>query len=347
LADEAAGMAFGWGIVGTGNIAHRFAADLAHAPGARIAAIHSRSSHTGEEFCGAFGVDRAYTHLDALLADSAVDAVYIATPNALHAEQALQTIAAGKPVLVEKPLALSTDDADRIEAAASAKGVFVMEAMWTRFLPAVQRAKARVAAGDIGSVTAIRANLSYIREEGAGSRFFDVEGGGALFDLGVYPISLTLHLLGRPNSVSGRWKAAHSGVDKSAEIELRYDGATAELSCGFDRVGENSFLIEGTGGTLRLKAPFLKAQRLTHYPGAKGASLSEEGGSLSKILDRLSIGGRKVEKRPFPGGGLQFEAIAVMEAIRQGRTGSELMPLADSKAVLSIIEKVLSQPPST
>jgi predicted dehydrogenase len=339
-------MAFGWGIVGTGGIAHRFAADLAHAPGARIAAVQSRSIEKAREFRTAFGVDRTYTELDALLADSAVDAVYIATPNALHAEQALQAIAAGKPVLVEKPMALSTADAERIEKASLARGVFVMEAMWTRFLPAVQRAKAKIAAGDIGSVTAIRANLSYSREEVAGSRFFDAQGGGALFDLGVYPISLTLHLLGCPNSVSGRWQAAHSGVDRSAEIDLHYDGAIAGLSCGFDRVGENSFLIEGTGGTLRLKAPFLKAQRLTHYPGAKGASLSEEGGSLSKMLDRLSIGGRRVEKRPFLGGGLQFEAIAVMEAIRQGRTGSELMPLADSKAVLSIIEKVLSQPPS-
>ncbi|MGB3540639.1 MAG: Gfo/Idh/MocA family oxidoreductase [Mesorhizobium sp.] len=339
-------MAFGWGIVGTGGIAHRFAADLAHAPGARIAAVHSRSAEKAGEFRTAFGVDRTYTDLDALLADSAVDVVYLATPNALHAKQALQAIAAGKPVLVEKPLALSTADAERIEKASLAKGVFVMEAMWTRFLPAVRRASARITAGDIGSITAIRADLSYMREESADSRFFDAQGGGALFDLGVYPISLTLHLLGRPNSVSGRWRAAHSGVDRSAEIDLCYDGATAQLSCGFDRIGENSFLIDGTDGTLQLKAPFLKAQRLTHYRGTRAAGPLGEGGSLSKVLDRLSIGGRKVEKRPFPGGGLQFEAIAVMEAIRQGRTGSELMPLADSRAVLAIIEKVLSQPPS-
>jgi hypothetical protein len=135
-------------------------------------------------------------------------------------------------------------------------------------------------------------------------------------------------------------------VDRSAEIDLSYDGAAAQLSCGFDRVGENSFLIEGTGGTLRLKAPFLKAQRLTHYPGAEGASLSEEGGSLSKILDRLAIGGRKVEKRPFPGGGLQFEAIAVMDAVRQGRTACDRMKLADSKAVLAIIDAVRAQAPT-
>jgi predicted dehydrogenase len=339
-------MAFGWGIVGTGGIAHRFAADLVHAPGARIAAIHSRSATKAEEFRAAFKADRAYTDLDALLADRAVDAIYIATPNALHAEQTLRAIAAGKPVLAEKPLALSATDVGKIAEAAAAKGVFVMEAMWTRFLPAVQLAKARIEAGDIGRVTAIRADLSYVREEIAGSRFFDPEGGGALYDLGVYPISLVLHFLGHPKTVSGRWRAAQSGVDLSAEIELRYDGPIAQLSCGFDRHGDNSFLIEGTTGTLRLKAPFLKAQRLTHYRGTKGARLLKEGGSLSKILDRLPIPGRRVEKAPFPGGGLQFEAVAVMDAIRQGKTGSDVMPLADSQAAIAIIGKVLSKPPS-
>jgi predicted dehydrogenase len=221
-----------------------------------------------------------------------------------------------------------------------------MEAMWTRFLPAVRLAKDKVEAGDIGKITAIRADLSYVREEVAGSRFFDPQGGGALFDLGVYPISLALHFLGQPKSVSGRWQAARSGVDLSAELELCYDGAMAHLSCGFDRAGENAFLIEGSAGTLRLKAPFLKAQRLTHDRSAKGVRLSDESGLLARMLSQLGAGGRKVEKNPFPGGGLQFEAIAAMDAIRRGRTGSDLMPLSDSKAVLSIIGEVLSLSPS-
>src|SRR5690606_27391338 len=140
-------MAFGWGIVGTGNIARQFAADLAYAPGAGIAAVHSRVAEKAEEFRSAFGAGRGYTDFDALLADSAVDAVYLATPNALHAGQALRAIAAGKPVLVEKPLALSVAEVEEIEQAALAKGVFVMEAMWTRFLPAVERAKASIDAG--------------------------------------------------------------------------------------------------------------------------------------------------------------------------------------------------------
>lgn len=340
-------MAFGWGIVGTGGIARQFAADLAHAHGATIAAVQSRSQENAETFRTAVKAGSGYTDLDGLLADSAVDAVYIATPNAVHAEQALRAIAAGKAVLTEKPLALSVADAARIEEAATARGVFAMEAMWTRFLPAVQRAKARIEAGDIGSITAIRANLSYIREEVAGSRFFDPQGGGALFDLGIYPISLALHFLGQPKSVSGRWQAARSGVDRSAAIELHYDAAMAQLSCDFDREGENAFVIDGTTGSLRLKAPFLKAQRLTHFTGEGAASLdSGARGKFGKLVERLPWPGQTVERHGFPGGGLQFEAIAVMEAVRQGKTDSAVMPVADSKAGLAIIAEVLSQPPS-
>lgn len=338
-------MAFGWGIVGTGGIARQFAADLAFAPGARVAAVCSRSADKAEAFRAAVVADKAHADLDALLADAAVDAVYVATPNALHAEQALRAIAAGKPVLVEKPLALSAADAGRIEAAAAAKGVFAMEAMWTRFLPAIDRARARIEAGDIGRITSIRADLSYFRAEEPGSRFFDPNGGGSLFDLGVYPVSLAMHFLGRPRGVSGQWRAAKSGVDRSARIELRYDAATAHLSCGFDREGDNVFVIEGTRGALRLEAPFLKAQRLTQFSSPRAPALRAAPGKLGRLAARLPLPGRTVEKHAFPGGGLQFEAIAVMAAVRAGRSACAAMPIADSRAVLAIIEEIRSRPP--
>ena len=339
-------MAFGWGIVGTGAIAHRFAADLAHVPQARLAAVQSRSPQAAADFCAKFSAGRACADLDALLADGAVDAVYLATPNARHAEQALASIAAGKPVLVEKPLALSAADAERIEAAAVAKGVFAMEGLWTRFLPAVRRAKALVDAGEIGPITALHANLAYVHEETPESRFYDPQGGGALFDLGVYPISLALHFLGVPDGVSGSWKAARSGVDRSAEITLRYRQATAHLSCGFDREGDNSLTLHGSKGSLRLAPPFLQARRLTHFKGATPPAVRIAARGLAgRIIDRLPLPGRVTEHHPFPGSGLQFEAAAVMEAVRQKRTHSEVMPLADSKAALAIITKLLSLPP--
>ncbi|MFU0506026.1 Gfo/Idh/MocA family protein [Pseudaminobacter sp. NGMCC 1.201702] len=339
---------FGWGIVGTGGIAHGFAADLAHAPGTRLVAVHSRAQEKALAFGKTFAAERAYADLDALLSDPAVDAVYIATPNALHAEQTLRAIDAGKPVLVEKPLGISADEAARIAAAAKDRSVFVMEAMWTRFLPAVRRAREKIIAGAIGKVTSIRAELSYHRDEVADSRFFERSGGGAALDLGVYPLSLTLHFLGRPRAVSGRWQAAGSGVDRRTEIELHYADAKAVLSCGFDHDGGNSFLIEGTNGAIRLDAPFLKAQRLTSYsPFARNfAPQRQRGGLSAKLLDRMPFPGRKTEHFPFPGGGLQFQAIAVMDAIKRGETACETMPLAESEAVLAIIGEVLSQDPS-
>ena len=347
MKETAAQTSFGWGIVGTGGVARRFAADLDHAPGARLAAIHSRAPEKAQAFADTFRATKAYTDLEALLADPAVDAVYIATPNALHGEQSLRAIQAGKPVLTEKPLAISAVEAARITEAAKARPVFAMEAMWTRFLPAVQQASALVASGAIGKVKSIRAELCYRRDETKDSRFFERPGGGAALDLGVYPVSLALHFLGRPRAISGRWRAAGSGVDRHMEITLHYDDAEAVLSCGFDRDGGNSFLIEGADGALRLDAPFLKAQRLTRYSSfARDFAPRRQGsGLVTKVIDRLPFPGRRTENFPFPGSGLQFQAMAVMEAVRRGETACETMPLAESQAVLAIIDEVLSQEP--
>jgi predicted dehydrogenase len=211
----------------------------------------------------------------------------------------------------------------------------------------VRQASALVASGAIGKVRSIRAELCYRRDETKDSRFFERLGGGAALDLGVYPVSLALHFLGRPGAISGRWRAAGSGVDRHTEITLHYDDAEAVLSCGFDRDGGNSFLIEGTAGALRLDAPFLKAQRLTRYSSfARDFAPKRQGGGLvMKIIDRLPFPGRRTENFPFPGSGLQFQAMAVMEAVRRGETACETMPLAESQAVLSIIDEVLSQEP--
>lgn len=341
---------FTWGIIGTGAIAAFFAADLGLIAGARLGAVHSRSLGKARAFASRFGDGSAYDDLDAFLADPSLDAVYIATPNNLHAPQALAAIAAGKPVLIEKPIALSAADAEAIAAAASARGVFAMEAMWSRFLPAVSALRRHLASGRIGKVRRLRADLSYFHPQEPGSRFFEPRlGGGAALDLGVYPISLALHLLGRPERVEGRWLAADSGVDLRSEFVLHYPEGAAELSCGFDRNGANLLLVEGSEGMLRIDAPFLKAQRLSHYaPGSLAAAWAGPGSpSLAhKVLGRLPLPGVRREAFAFPGSGLQFQAQAAMAAIRAGALGCETMPLAESAAVLRIIETVRAQPPA-
>lgn len=338
---------FGWGIMGTGTIAGLFANDLGLLPQARIAAVHSRSLDKAQGFAGRFGEATAYDDEAAFLADSAIEAVYIATPNHLHATQALKAIAAGKPVLIEKPIALASADVERIAQAAAERGIFAMEALWSRFLPAVRRAREQIAAGRIGAIKRIRADLSYLHPEEPGSRFFDPAlGGGAAFDLGVYPLSLVLDLLGDPRAVSGSWLAAGTGVDRRSLFRLEYPAAVAELSCGLDRDGANRLLVEGECGGLILEAPFLKAQRLSWYADARRALAAYERGTggIARLLDRLPQSGRISENVAFPGNGLQFQAEAAIAAIRAGESACAEMPLGDSAAVLRIIETVRAQP---
>lgn len=338
---------FGWGIMGTGTIAGLFAADLGLLPQARVAVVHSRSLEKAQGFAARFGEAKAYDDEAAFLADPAIDAVYIATPNHLHAAQALRAIAAGKPVLIEKPIALASADVEAIARAAGDRGVFAMEALWSRFLPAVYRAREQIAAGRLGKVRRIRADLSYLHSEEPGSRFYDPAlGGGAAFDLGVYPLSLALHLLGEPQAVSGSWLAAGTGVDRRSTFRLDYPAAVAELSCGVDRNGANRLLIEGERGGLVFEAPFLKAQRLSWYADAGRATAAYERGTggVARLLDRLPQLGRISENVAFPGNGLQFQAEAAMAAIRAGKSACAEMPLGESAAVLRIIEAVRAKP---
>lgn len=338
---------FRWGIWGTGTIANAFADDIQASTGMRVAAVCSRAAETAETFRRRIGADKAFHDSGAFLAHPDIDAVYIATPSAMHVLQAMQAIAAGKPCLIEKPLSLDAAGARQIEAAAKAKNVFAMEAMWSRFLPAIRAAKRHIESGRIGAVTRIEADLSYIRAYDPQSRFFSPElGGGAAFDLGVYPVSLALYFLGLPDHVDGRWQRAKSGVDMRTEFQLGWPGATASLSCGFDHDGENRMLIEGTKGTILIHAPFLKAQRLTLFSAfAARSALGPNGGKgfIGKVLNRLPLPGRTIETYAFSGNGLQFQAEAVRDAVRSGRISDAIMPLDHSAAVADIIRKVLSK----
>lgn len=340
--------AFGWGIVGTGQIARQFAADLAHAPGARVAAFCSRDMSKADQLAARFSAI-GYDDLSRMLADPEIEAVYIASPNSAHFAQSLAAIRAGKPVLTEKPLATNAAHAAQIRAEAESARVFAMEAMWTRFLPAVAEAKRKVDAGAIGQVSRIIADLSYRHDPASGGRLFDPAlGGGAALDLGVYPLSLAIHFLGLPRQVSGRWFAAPSGVDLRTEFLLRFERAEARLSCGLDLDGANTLLIKGSQGAIRLEAPFLKARQLSLIaPGPLGWGAARLGGLAGiggKIARRLPLPGITRQAFSFAGGGLQFQAVAVMQAVRNGQTVSAAMPLAESEAVLHAIGTVLAQP---
>lgn len=342
-----------WAVLGTGNIAATFAEDIRLAGHARLVAVCSRAPDSANAFSRRFGGLRIFSDIDAMASDPEIDAVYIATPNTAHFDAAQRLLSAGKPVLIEKPMVTTAAKARRIADLAAEKQTFAMEALWTVFLPAVDHVRTLLSDKAIGTITGIRAELAYVRPFDSNSRFFSKAlGGGSLFDLGIYPVALTLALFGAPRSISGRWSAASSGVDMKANLQLVYTGFNASISCGFDRDGTNRFIIEGETGSIIIDAPFLRASRVfvTRNRWARRLIAPSGSGRLSKLISKaaqkLPLPGMIVHSHPFAGNGLQFEIDAASKAILQSERESRTMPLNNSIEALRVIETILAQPAS-
>lgn len=341
-----------WGISATGGIAHAFARDIQWAKGASLAGVTSRDPAKAMAFAKEHPGIETFDTLEAMAASDHVDAIYVASPHSVHLDQALVALKAGKPVLVEKPITSSSRAAKKLSEASFNARTFAMEAMWTRYLPAVQTARKLIGTGRIGTVRTIRCELAWHRPYDPQNRFFDpAKGGGALLDLGVYPVSLACFFLGEPDRIEGNWTEAPTGVDVSAEITLGFGDATAELSCGFDRNGDNRFVIEGDKGTLVLGMPFIGARILGRYGSPTMADLAFPGGERfgsrfrRKIGAKLPLPGAKRKVFPVPGTGLSCEIEAASRAIRDGRMEEPDNTMSDSIMVLEIVETVLAEEP--
>jgi len=354
-----------WGIWGTGAIAHSVASDFRMANGALLHAVASRTEERAKEFASEHRAARWYEGLDSLLKDTEVDVVYVATPNHRHLEDCLACIRAGKSVLCEKPFALNLAQAQLIANAARLHKVFCMEAMWTRFIPAVIEAKRCIDAGDIGPLRLIQGNFAYPTPRGNESRLFDIKlGGGALLDRGVYLVSLVQHLLGVPDLIRGATVLGPTGVDEQSSYQLVFaGGALADLAASLLVRGTNDFLICGERGSLRLYEPFFCAhrmvvqsyayqedvqrdstkrgarklvQRLRNKPTVK--ALRRRLGPLLEVLHR-----KWIRSFPFAGNGYQFELMEVNRCLREGRIESAIMPLNDSLEVMRLMDALRSQ----
>ena len=313
-----------WGIAGPGRIAHVVAPDFAHVPGAELVAVGSRSPQRAEAFAREHGVARAHGSYGALIADPDVDVVYVATPHPQHHAIALAAIRAGKAVLVEKAFTATRAGAEEIAAEARGRGVFAMEAMWTRFLPAVVRARDLIADGAIGPVAAVQADLGIVREfDGSDRMFAAALGGGALLDLGVYVVSLAQMVLGTPQRVHAVGTHEVNGVEASAALLLAWDdGRAATLVTSLHSPMPAAAWIFGADGFIELPPRF-------HHP--------------SRVV--LHRAGRAPEEIVLPptGTGYTHELVEVTERIRAGATESAVMPLEDTVAVMGILEDAAGQ----
>lgn len=341
-----------WGISATGHIADCFARDIWLVSGATLGGVTSRTPEKAQDFAKRYPGTTPFASLAEMAASRNIDAIYIASPHSAHLAQARIAIAALKPVLIEKPLAASFDQAEDLAKAAQGASVFAMEAMWSRFLPTMQLAREKIHAGALGNIRKLTAELAWQRPYDAQSRFFDpAAGGGALLDLGVYPVSLARFFLGEPKTIGGNWISAPTGVDISADISLEFGNALAEISCGFDRNGDNRLVIEGDRKTLVLGLPFIGATRMGIYSNRWLADAAFPGGDglaariARKLSTKLPIPGARRWHLPFEGKGLQYEIEFASNAIRKGTSQAPDCTLADSLATLKIIHLILAKPP--
>ncbi len=309
-----------WGILGPGRIADKVVPDFVHVPGARVVAVGSRSRERAEAFAARDGIARAHGSYEALLADPEVDAVYIATPHRQHLVPALAAIDAGKAVLLEKSFTTTVAGAERIIERARAKKVFVMEAMWTRFQPIVVKARALLAEGAIGEVRDVQADLGVDRPFDPKDRLFDLaQGGGAMLDLGVYVVSFAQMILGTPRAVSVQGSLLPTGADGEAALLLDHgDGRRSVLRVTFRNPLPGQARIFGTKGYLDILPRF-------HHP--------------TEMVVHLNGGAPETIRLPPLGAGYAHELLEVTECLRQGRTESAVMPLADTLAVQRVMNE--------
>ena len=321
-----------WGVIGAGHIAGVFAQDLLVSGSGRVVAVGSRTQEGADRFGDKYAIPRRHGSYEALASDPEVDAVYVATPHPLHRDNALLALEAGKAVLVEKAFTMSGAQARELVAAARAKGLFLMEAMCTRFQPHMVEIARLLGEGALGEIVTVTADLGHRFPPDPGSRFFAPElGGGALLDCGVYTIAFASMVLGRPSQVRALVHPAFTGVDGQTSMLLGFPGgAQALLTCNFFGDGPTRAGIVGTDARIEVDAPFYAPSAFT----------------LTKN-DGTSVRYEPPDRR----NGLRYEADEVERCLRLGLVESPLMPLDETVSIMETIDQVLAQavpaPPAT
>ncbi len=312
-----------WGVLGTGGIARTFARDLRFIDDGEVVAVGSRTRASAEDYGAEFNVPRCYASYEEVVSDLAVDVVYVATPHPFHHDNAMLALEHGKPVLVEKAFTMNGAEARDLVAAARSRGLFMMEAMWTRFLPHMVAIRELLARGALGEVVSVVADHGKWFEKDPAFRLFAPElGGGALLDLGVYPVSFASMVLGTPRRVTAMVEPAFTGVDGLTSMIFGYDtGAQAVLTCTSLARSATRAAVVGTEARLEIEGDFYAPTAFSVVPRA------------TQVAERFEF--------PTEGRGLHYEALEVARCLRAGLTESPVMPLDETVSIVETMERVL------
>lgn len=313
-----------WGIIGTGKIATLFAQALHDTPGAVLAGVASRSIDSADAFAHAHGVAKAYGSYQALVDADDIDLVYIATPHTEHAANAMLALNAGKGVLCEKPFTMHRAEAEQVVALAHAKKLFLMEAMWTRFMPALAEVQRIVASGEIGTARQVTADFGFTANAGPEHRLFNrALGGGALLDLGIYPLSIAAALLGPVTEVKAQAEIGPTGVDLNTAFTLRHaDGGMSACACSVTAHTPVELTVSGPLGFIRMNTRFHQAQSIT---------VTRADGVARTIAT------------PVLGNGYVHEIIEAQRCWHAGLIESPLMTHAETLALMGVMDAIRAQ----
>jgi predicted dehydrogenase len=314
-----------WGILGTGYIASELTQDLL-ATGMTITAVGSRTQESADAFAARYGIATAHPSYEALVADPNVDVVYVTSPHPLHHEHALLALNAGKHALVEKAFTMNAAEARDIVELAASKNLVVLEAMWTRWLPHMVRVREIIAAGTLGDVRTIIADHNQDLPDDPNHRILNPDlGGGALLDLGIYPVSFAWDIFGKPKTITAISSASPiTGVDRQTAILFSYDdGQQAVLHAALDTLGPNTAAVIGTKGRIEIDSVWYQATSFTVY---------DENNNVVETYDE------KVVSR-----GMQYEAMALEKIVASGTLEGAELPPSETIAIMETLDEIRRQ----
>ncbi len=312
-----------WGILSTGIIANKLAEAINNVPGSEIWGVASRSLPSAQSFAKKYQIQNALTPYSALINNPNVDIIYIGVPNPFHYELIMESLNSGKHVLCEKPFTLNAEETKECIDLARKKNLFLMEALWTRFLPVYREVKQLIRDGKIGKVQQVTGDFLIEKDFDPNHRLYNLElGGGALLDIGVYLLSMTQFLLGKPDNVNGVARIGSTRVDMLDNLQLHYpEDAYASLVCGFTGHKPQGFAISGTDGYCKIQAPF-------YCPSAFLLGTRE-----TEILNEY----------PYKGNGYVHMIEAVQQSILKGEKENPVMPLEETLFQMETMDELRKQ----